>query len=283
MPTTSAVAGHGVDTPPPLAPHIHVHLVKAKASDGQPEKIVLLAPLVRRATHWIPGRNGNPGRTAPCGGTSDCEWCRPSQNIDKRINFYAPALLLAEVRGEVLWRRVVLCVANGSMERFTNNERGAVLLAERKGNRVHLNFGTYCHQLDEPAFDIEPVLALVTKRDDTDAEDIKDRLLELRHSLTPEPIPPVIVKPADPAAELAAVQARLEQLERENAESRERMARTIEEMKAAGRWPVPPKVDPKVQQQVEDAIKFKGKSIAERKADGTYNPSSNGTAEGGAE
>lgn len=224
MPTASTAGGRSA-TSLPLAPHIQHHHVKT--TEDWPEKLVLLAPLEARPTHWAPGTPTRDGHTVPCdGGPPQCEWCRP--NIEKRVNYYAPALLAEELQGETLWRRIVLCVPKRTMEKHVGNIRGAVQFAWCKRRRVYLEFSTHCYSCDEPAFAIQPVLDLVWG-----VEGASKAVFDLRTSLTEEPIPPVISKPDDPAIKLAAIQSQLEEMQRQIDEGNAERER----LKAAGRWP----------------------------------------------
>lgn len=271
MPTTSPVAGHGAPASLPLAPHIHHHHVKT--TEERPQRLVLLGSLEPRPTHWIPGSATQRGHTEPCdGGPPHCEWCRPK--IDKRVNFYAPALLAEELPGLTAWRRIVLCVPQRTMERHTGNVRGAVQFAWRKNHRVFLDFSTHCYQLDEPAFDVQPVLDLVWGR-----EDASLAVFRLRESLTVEVIPPVIAKPTT-LDEIAAIRAQMEELQRQIDEGNAERER----LKAAGKWPGSQRLTGKTLDQYRDHFERTGGGEVHR--NGTHpqpNPEDGTPAEGGAE
>lgn len=228
MPT--AVAG-GRGPAPPLAPHISLHHIRAP--EEQPDRVVLLAPLTPRDTHWITARGGERARTVPCDGDG-CHWC---PKFVKRVNLYGPALLAItpEPGGPTAWGRVVLYVPKAAMKWFTN-VRGAAHEAYCKrdkadrGTKVYAKNVTLCFRVDEPSFEVQPALDLVWGVDGA-----PDAMRRLRESLTVNPLPPLFERPR-PSLSASEMSAQLDHLN--TVVDRQRaMIESIERAMKNGTWP----------------------------------------------
>lgn len=217
--------------------------------------------------HYLKARQNQAGRSVPCEGVG-CPHCGNGEVVLK--NYYAPALLNFPgnvVGGKPVWERVVYYVPQGAVSGFGPGiQRGRLFKVWRwmVGSVSQLR-SRYSAPvlLAEPTFDVRPVLEHFFLPSPAS----KAALEAVFSTLPPNITPPVLNLVRDNSPKPS--EADLEQLR-----------------KAArpGDNPVSPKVDPAKLKEVEDAIKFGGKSITERKANGTYSPKTNGQKnEGGAE
>lgn len=270
MPTAPA-GGRGLA--PPLAPHVHQHHIRA--SEDKPDRVVLLAPAVQRETHWLPARGGERARTVPCKGDA-CVWC---PKVEVRVNWYAPALLAVESdpAGPTAWSRVVLYIPHKALKWFTN-VRGAAhhawcrLNQGDRGTRVFAKCVTLCHQVDEPSFDVQPVLDLVWG-----IEGGADAVRRLREKLSPSVLPPIFVRPRPEPDGVKELSNKVDQLQ----EVVLNQKATIDEMIRLGKWGgTRKKVDDEVVNEVKNKLIVRGKTIAQHEADGTSRPGTN-HSEGG--
>lgn len=300
---TPALAG-GRGTPR-VRPRLHIRVNQITAPEELPDQVVLLDRFARRLVHYLPEKPGLPDRfSKPCRGDK-CMHCFPENGrkpIARRPVNYAPVLISSPGEqypdGSPIWTRAVLHIPDAAVKWFTD-ARGAFHTCHRKNNRhgrgtrVVANFVCYCHELQEPAFPIDPVVDYAAFT----GEETKRELERMLDRLPSEITPPVVKPPAVPTD----LESKLDSLQRTILRQQEMMTRqqemmaqqqaAIEQAMKEGRWPgtrrpgeqsAPSNVDGETLRGIKDTIKFQGKTITEREQDGSYQPKPTGT-EGGAE
>lgn len=241
----------------PSAPHIHVHT--CKATPNAPDQVAFLGDPEELEAHYLRPSVQQRGGSVPCAGPG-CQFC--INGLPTLRNYYAPALLLRPgcgLNGRELWERVVYYVPQGAVAGFTSGiGRGKVFAVWR------LTVGAVTQMrsrfiarvpLGEPVFDVRPVLEHLY----APTAATKSALEAVFAALPVNVTPPVLHPPRDEKKPDPEVLALLE--------------------KARGIKPI--NTEAEARKLAEEKLTFKGESIAQRKANGTYNPGSNGQHEGG--
>lgn len=191
----------------PVASHIPTYWPPTTTTHDDPDRVVFLAGPHSVIVHWQ-RKGGQKRRNVPCEGENNCVHCeaesKTERGIELREYWYTPAIVM-KANGPIenrRWVRVLFSMTGvgGDKCGFKKSgesrvERGAYFEFARliNGNSAGLDprFIKEVHRLDEPSFDVMPLLSNVWYP----SQESRSNLLALLRTLPPEVTPPVIDAP----------------------------------------------------------------------------------------